>query len=224
MDGFKIHLDALFYGSEKLGIEGAEERRKTIAQLEELRAAWEPIASAGNTLLSDNTYSEAIGVVKARNMEAYELTERLVTTIEGRYANPAVLVQADVVVLELVGRQATMTQKIAKNACKTFSGNAPPEIKEPLQKSMNIYEVSLTALIEGMPGVGVYAAPTPKIAEALKKVRADWQKMLPYLDDLLNGKEMARDLQIELFRHMANEMHDLERIAHKYVEYSKHEH
>ncbi|MEM9128920.1 MAG: hypothetical protein AAGA97_04280, partial [Pseudomonadota bacterium] len=84
MDGFKIHLDALFYGSEKLGIKGAEERRKTIAQLEELRAAWEPIASAGNTLLSDNTNSEAIGVVKARNMEAYELTERLVTTIEGQ--------------------------------------------------------------------------------------------------------------------------------------------
>ena len=83
---------------------------------------------------------------------------------------------------------------------------------------MNIYEVSLTALIEGMPGVGVYAAPTPEIAEALKKVRADWQKMRPYLDDLLNGKEMARDLQIELFRHMADEMQDLEKIAHKYVE------
>ena len=46
-------LDALTVGDIFWGIEGPEERRKTLAQLEYLRAEWAPLQAAGRALLEN---------------------------------------------------------------------------------------------------------------------------------------------------------------------------
>ena len=221
-DGFDKHIDALLNGNETLGIIGGEQRRKTIAELETIKTAWAPVSKATEVLLEDPKNTDAVGIIKAKNMELFDMTNILVSDMEGQYADPAVLMQSDVLTLEIIGRQSTMSQMIAKNACKMFSGNTSDEIKSGLEQSMQIYELSMDALINGMPQMGIAPAPTDEIATALKHVRSDWAKTRPMLDTLIETGEMARDDQIEMFRHMADEMHELEEITHAYALFSKH--
>ncbi|SHG67590.1 type IV pili methyl-accepting chemotaxis transducer N-terminal domain-containing protein [Marivita hallyeonensis] len=220
--GFDKHIDALLNGNEELGIIGGEERRKTIVQLEDIRTAWGPIATATDTLLSKHDDDAAVSVIKSGNMPLFEMTNKLVSEMEGQYSDPAVLMQSDVLTLEIVGRQATMTQMIAKNACKIFSGNQSEDVRAELKQSMELYEVSLNALINGMPEVGIAPAPTEEIETALNGVLSDWQKMRPTFDTLLETGAMERDTQVEIFQHMASEMYELEDITHKYTIFSKH--
>jgi hypothetical protein len=150
------------------------------------------------------------------------MTDVLVSELEGQYSDPAELLQVDVLMLEIVGRQAMMTQKIAKNACKIWSGDSSAEVRADLEKSVSIYEVSLNALLNGMPEVGLKPAPTEEIATGLTQLMADWTEVRPTVDMVMAGS-IERDALSALFHHMADEMHKLEELSHKYVAFSKHE-
>ncbi len=220
--GFDLHIDALLHGNEELGIIGGEPRRKTIIKMEEVKSAWMPISLAAKALAENPRDTDAVQVIKAENMALFELTHVLVSDLEGEYSNPAELMQSDVLTLEIVGRQAMMSQKIAKFACQMFTGDTSEQVKAGLKEAIRLYEVSLNALINGMPEVGIQPAPTEEIKTALTHVLEDWHEMRPELEGLLNGEEMSRDRQIELYRHMIDEMHELEEVAHAYVVFSKH--
>lgn len=223
-DAFDLHHAALLNGNDTLGIVGGEERRKTIAKLDAIGLMWAEMRGAVNTILNDPKNAAAVQVIKSKNLELLEMTDILVSEVEAQYANPVALMQADALMMEIVGRQAMMTQKIAKDACKIFSGNTSAELKENLATSIGIYEMSLTALIDGMPELGIKAAPTPQIATALAEVQADWQGTRQILQALLSGATVDRDQQVYLFEHMVDEMVRLEEVLHLYVTYSKHAH
>ncbi len=222
-DGFDLRVDALLNGNDSLGIIGGEQRRKTIARIGEISAIWEDIGVAVDALLEDAQDTNAVGVIKSKNLELFDATDILVTEIEAQYANPSIITQADVLTLEIVGRQAMMTQKIAKNACKIFTGNETQKIKDDLSGSVGIYEASLNALINGMPELGLRAAPTPEIEAALVEIKSDWASVRPILDTLTNGGAIDRDTQIFLFKHMVEEMVRLEEVSHAYAENAKYE-
>lgn len=220
--GFDKHHDALLNGNEAIGIIGGEKRKKTIAELQQIGAFWSDMRDAVDSLLADQKDSAAVNVIKAKNLELFEMTDTLAAHLEGQYANPNELLQSDAILIEIVGRQAMMTQKIAKNACKIFTGNDSAEIKDHLSGSMSIYEASLDALMNGMPQLGIQAAPTPEISKGLSQVMSDWKETRPVLEKIVSGESVDRDAQVYLFRHMAEEMIRLEEIAYQYVEFSKH--
>ena len=221
-DGFDLKLDALINGNEALGIIGGEQRRKTLVKLEKLKAEWADMAAATDALLADPTNSDAVNVIKARNMELFHMTDILVSDIEAQYANPAIIVQANVLLLEIVGRQAMMTQKIAKDACKIFTGNDSQEIKDLLKGSVSIYEASLDALLNGLPELGIQPAPTPEIAQRLQDVQSDWATVRPIVDTLTSGGSVDVETQKYLFKHMVEEMVRLDELSHAYAAHSKH--
>ena len=218
--GFDTHLSALMDGDEGLGIIGGEERRKTIVKLEEIETYWGVIAESVDALMVSAANEDAVGVIKDQNLALLEMTSILVSEVEGQYADPAELMQSDVMTLEIAGRQAMMTQKIAKNACKLWSGRDSAEIHDNLENAVNIYELSLNALLNGMPEAGLMAAPNEEIADILVEVIADWAEIRPVVDGIMAGSTTEEDLA-SLFLHMADEMHKLEDLTHKYVEFSK---
>lgn len=219
-EGFDLRVEALLKGNPALGIIGGEERRKTIVRIEEVDAIWGEMAAAVDALLADHGDADAVSVIKAKNMELFDRTDLLVTEIEAQYANPSILTQANVIVLEVIGRQAMMTQKIAKNACKIFTGAGSDKVVAELQGSVQIYEASLGALLNGMPELGIQPAPTPQIAEALGQIQSDWAEVRPILDRLATGETVDRETQVFLFKHMVEEMLRFEDISHAYVEFS----
>ena len=218
--GFDVHLAALTNGDETLGIIGGEERRKTIVQLEEIKALWSEMAQSVDALMTSSDDSSAVNVIKDQNMPLFELTNILVSDLEGQYANPVELTQADVLTIEIVGRQAALTQVIAKNACKIWSGRDSAEILQDLDSAISVYETSLNALLNGMPEVGLAPAPTDEIAAGLTQVLTDWSEIRPIIDAIKGGSISEADLTY-LFRHMADEMHTLEDVTHQYVLLSK---
>ena len=217
--GFDKKWNALMNGDETLGIIGGEQRKKTIVKLESVNAVWSDMAQAVDALTANPSDSAAVNIIKSTNMELFELTDLLVTEVSAQYSNPSVLVQADALKLELVGRQAMMSQKIAKDACKIFTGNESPEIKENLSTSKAIYEATLGALLNGMPELGIQPAPTPEIASALETIQADWSSVRPILDTLVAGGMVERDQQVYLFKHLVEEMVRLEDLSHSYVDH-----
>lgn len=218
--GFDMHLSALMYGNAGLGIIGGEERRKTIVRLEEIEAYWGGMAQSVDALMVSAEDKVAVNVIKDQNLQLLEMTSILVSEVEGQYSDPADLMQLDVLTLEIAGRQAMMTQKIAKNACKLWSGRDTVEIRENLEKAINIYEISLNALLNGMPEAGLMAAPNDEIAGVLGELIADWAEIRPVVDGIVTGATTEEDLS-NLFQHMADEMHKLEDLTHQYVAYSK---
>jgi hypothetical protein len=222
-EGLDLRIDALMHGNEALGIIGGEQRKKTLVELENIRVFWSDMAAAADALLADRTDSAAVEVIKSKNLELFEMTDVLVAHIEGEYANPAVLTQADVMLLEIVGRTEMMTQKIAKDSCKIFTGNDAPEIKDRLRQSIGIYEASLDALLNGMPALGIPKAPTPEIEAMLHQVQDDWHKLTPILTTLLSGEKIDEATETYLFEHMVDETHKLEEVSHAYAEFSHHD-
>jgi hypothetical protein len=220
--GFDVHMAALRDGDADLGIIGGEERRKTLVKMDEVQYIWSDMAQAVDALLADSDDTDAVSVIKDQNMALLEKTDILLTQLEGQYANPVEIVQADVLTLEIVGRQAMMTQKIAKNVCKVWSGRDTPEIREQLTSAIGIYEIALNALINGMPEVGLRPAPTEEIADDLSGILADWKDVRPIVEAILAG-DTNEDELVYLFHHMADEMHKLEDVTHKYVVESKHD-
>ncbi len=221
--GFDRHLDALLNGNPDMGIIGGEERRKTIVKLEDIRDEWAIFAGSVDTLLAKPDDKAAITSIKAGNMPLFEKTDILVSEIEGQYSNPAELIQADAILLEIVGRQAMLTQKIAKNACKIWSGNDTQEVRDALSGSMQIYEASLGALLNGLPEMGIRPAPTPEIRESLTQLQKDWADVRWKFDAILEGQSMDASKQAALFEHMTEEMELLEKITHKYAIFAKHD-
>ncbi|MEO9517671.1 MAG: type IV pili methyl-accepting chemotaxis transducer N-terminal domain-containing protein [Paracoccaceae bacterium] len=218
--GFDMHLAALTHGDETLGIVGGEERRKTIVQLEEINALWSEMAHSVDALMTSSDNSAAVNVIKDQNMPLFELTNILVSDLEGQYANPVELTQADVLTIEIVGRQAALTQVIAKNVCKIWSGRNSAEILQDLDSAISVYETSLNALLNGMPEVGLAPAPTDEIAAGLTQVLSDWSEIRPIVD-AIKGGSISEDELTYLFRHMADEMHTFEDVTHQYVLLSK---
>lgn len=220
-DKFNKNLDALLYGNTELNIIGGETRRKTIVFLEEIRDYWAPMSGAATALAADPDDSAAVGIIKANNVPLHDLTETLVSDIAGQYSNPAELLQADALLLDIVGRQGMLTQKISKNACKVWNGEELARSTSELTGAMQMFETSLGALLHGMPDVGVKAAPTPEIASALEGVLTDWSTTRPVIDTLLSAGAIDPDDKVVLFRAMNDKMYRLEKLAHKYALYSK---
>ncbi len=222
-DKFDKNLDALLNGNVEMNIIGAETRRKTIVMLEEVRDLWAPISGAVTALVDDPSDSKAVGVIKTNNVPLFDLTNTLVSEISGQYSNPAELMQVDAILLDIVGRQGMLTQKITKNACKVWNGEQVERSTEALTGAMQIFETSLGALLNGLPEAGVQPAPTPEIATALEGVITDWNTTRPMIDTLLANGTLAAEDQVSLFRAMNDKMYRLEKLAHVYAIYSKHQ-
>ena len=219
---FTMLLDALEFGNADMGIAEAEQRKKTVLKINDLRANWQPMYNAAVSLLENPKDKAAIGLIKADNeailMQAYTLTSDL----EAQYANPAELMQSDAMLLEFAARQAVLTQKMAKISCEIWAGNRSDDRLETLTKSMSTYELTLDALLNGMPAVGLEAAPTPSIKEALQEATAAWKKTKAELTAVVADEGVNEELKGMLFHDLNLAMRDMQKIEHLYVLMSKH--
>lgn len=222
-DKFQLKLSALRDGNAEMGIVGGETRRKTIARIDDVASLWSEIDTAVTTLIESPEDQSAAGLVKGRNVDFFDVTHILVTEVSGQYSNPAIIDKAQALRLNIVSRTATMTQKIAKNVCMSVTYPDAPEFKERLQEAANIYGASLSALRNGMPEMGLQAAPTPEIDAELGTLLASWSDLKPGVDAVLAGQSMAPDAKSELFARIVVDMNKIEALMFAYKDYAKYD-
>ena len=81
----------------------------------------------------------------------------------------------DALLLDLYGRQRMLSQKLSKEVCLVARGHDLDKTQPELRATLELFETSLAAFMEGMPIAGVPKPPSEAIAEQLNKANAEWQ-------------------------------------------------
>ena len=213
---------ALREGDAEWGIPDAEHDRRILADLDSLAETWVPVQSDLLALMGDASAVDALARVKAASEELHAKSHHLQQTVTGRYANPVELLASDAILLDVAGRQAALTQKIAKEACEVWTGNRSEDRLSALSASADLFEAGIRALHDGMPELGIRAAPSPGIRFALAEVMTDWEIVRADLE-LIAAGEVEDAVKADLYARLNAKMYALEDLVHAYVEFSKRE-
>lgn len=222
-DDFALYLHGLIYGDETLKIANKEEDRVTLARLIEVSDLWDPISEAIERVLKDPNDKQALNLIKAQNVPLHDASVLLLSEVIGVYSNPIELLQADALLIQFSGRQATLTQKMAKESCKIWTGNRSEALIAEFEKTIGLYDATLNALLNGMPAVGIKAAPTPEIRAALTAEAERWQIVKATMLTVRDYAEISDETKAKAFHQLNEAMHSAKKIADLYVTYSHHE-
>ena len=218
---FDTVADALLHGNVELGIIGPEERRKTVVELEQLIADWEPVHDAALAVLENPSDAENAAIVYDASEGMYDKTYHLLANLEGEYSNPSEILATDVMLLEVVGRMAAMNQRLAFDACMVWSHAGDGHHNEDLMQTMSIYENSLTALTVGMPALGIAPPPTEEIANKLAHIGDHWSDVHNLLVRIAEGEDVTTEERGYLYHELAVKLHSVEELELLYQNYAK---
>ncbi len=92
--------------------------------------------------------------------------------------------------LDIAARQTMLSQQLVKEMCLMhLLGNQSGNI----QSSMDLFDASLNALIDGFPAAGVIAPPTQEIRNKLIEVKNIWTTLKPIAEKSAAGNVPDRD-------------------------------
>lgn len=208
-------MNALEYGDVFILIRAPEQDRRVLERIAQMNDVWHPVR-AQMIEMTDQTSKDAsfeqVTYAAAAAPRLLDITQALVGDLIGEYADPAELLAADAVGLDIVGRQRMMPQIISKTACMMAEGLNVEAVREELVEAMALYELSLSALRNGMPEVGIRPPPTDEIAADLAEISARWQTVKPLLDKLEAGETLSgqdRETIYSEMNHLTAMMNDI---------------
>ncbi len=219
-----IILEALRDGNERLHILGPEKRRRTLHDLEELAHEWEETHGAVENVLKNGHDIESAHVIDDHNLSLLNKAQILAADISGQYSDPFEITQAHAMLITIAGRQRMLTQKMAKDACEIWTGYHAEEGRADLEKTMVVYENSIIALRDGMPSLGIMAAPNETILNDLGIILDRWYVVKGNLLKLLAGEELDMDQKYEIIHDLNLELDELEHLIHDYKEFVESHH
>lgn len=208
-------LAALELGDSDYNINTAEPRTKTRAKIEGLRATWASVKAAAVDIAAEPSNSESLQIILDQNLAVLDEASDLVVELTGQYSNPVEMVQADAFLIDILGRQRMLTQQMSKDAC-AMSTNPTAQTAEALKASMGVFEASLQALMNGMPGAGIKKPPTAEISDALEMVAMSWGEVKPLLMANLDGQDVDGQHQTKIFRGLNATVPKLEKVLDLY--------
>ena len=220
-------LDALIYGDIFWGIEFPEVRRKTIAEIDALRAAWAPVQNAGFRLLDDPLSAQDAGLVSAVADSLFDRSYALLTTLDGQYSSSAEILSRDVMFIQISGRMTALNQRMALQACQLWSGpfdvdvDVDVDVAANLKQVMQDYEGSLRALTDGLPAMGILPPQTPGIADKLAEINGVWAQTAPLLALVAANEEISEQQRFDLYYQLIDEKVVLLDLVYLYQDHSK---
>lgn len=218
---FDTIIAGLEFGNDDLNIIGEETRRKTLAAIAAVHAAYDPLHAALDDIeLTGGTDEEVLNVAE-HNMEVLEAARLLVSEISGEYADPTALLQSDALTIDIAGRQRMLVQKISKEVCLITSDIYAEASLEVLSGTISMFETSLNALQFGMDGAGIAPAPTDEILAGLERVQADWVEVGSLVKEVAAGGSIDDDARAIVFTGLNKTMADMNAVVGLYTENSK---
>ena len=215
---FNTIMNGLENGSLALGIPSAEKNRVVLKSLKAVRDVWEPIDNAAQTLVADAAgKTRAAEIIATTNLDLLEATNILTSDVTGRYSDPSELTQADAMALNIAGRQPMLGHRIAKEVCGIVVGTQEGDPVAALGQSLDMYNVSLSALRDGMLEAGVNPPPNDVIREELASVSDTWQQSKPILDAIRGGMSPSAE-NVEALAQVSNGlMTDMDNVVTLYM-------
>jgi hypothetical protein len=220
---FNKIINGLEFGDEALNMKGAEERPKTLYRIAKLVENWKPMSDAAEAMVAGDMSPANLQTILDQNTAVLDEAKKLVTEINSQYANPFEIVQADAMLVDVAGRQRMLTQKMSKESCMVSNKLGTADTAAALQETMQTFNMSLMALREGMPAVGIRRPPTAAIATGLQEVSKHWTGVKPALDAILAGAELDAAAQAGKFQALNATMAKMNEVVGMYSKATKKE-
>lgn len=218
---FRQILTALVAGDESMGIIGAEGQRKTLAQITKVEALWQPFEAALDGIIAGADVETNVAYIAANNDALLAEANVLTSEVSGEYANPAEMTQASAMLVDISARQRMLTQKIAKLVCAVATGNASLGNPEDLSKAMEMYEVSLNALRNGLPEAGINPPPTPEIKVLLDASSENWAVIKTEISKVSGAGSVDIETQARIFDLLDKKLAEMIQISALYAKEAK---
>lgn len=218
---FEKIIGGLEFGDSDLGIQAAESRRMTIAKIHQTREIWTPYKTAATAVAEGENSDANLQILLEQNMTVLGSAQSLVEELVGQYSNSPTSTHANLLLIDIAGRQRMLTQKMSKEACVLASNANDADTAKSLQGTMQIFEMSLEALRHGMPELGIKAPPSPVIATGLVDVENDWKVAKPMLETVLSGRSLDADTAAHKFQALNKTMATMHQVVGLYVKYTK---
>lgn len=219
---FNRYIAGLRDDDAELGIPTAETDRKILADIEAVHAIWDPLHDVLDDVLANGPDRDEVLHVALQAKPLFEVTDHLVFLVIAEYSNPTQLLQVDAIAMDVAGRQEKLAEEIAKDACLLFMGVGDADLeREEMIAGIELFEVSLTALHDGLPEAGISPPPTEEITLLLESLRIQWDPVQPILARLGDGQEVTHAELVEIYKTMTALTDGMGEATYLYAQASK---
>ncbi len=179
----------------------AETHTIPLAKWEELNSYWNPLKAIyenalGGTLITEEEFARANGLTGEALKRANDLVVANRTAYASFLGDGAA---AEALLIDLYGRQRMLSQKLSKEVCLVSAGFNVETAQPELQATLELFDNSLNAFINGMPIAGIPTPPTRGIADQLALAKSEW--------------DAVRDIAVTVAAGNATNLSDLGRFA-----------
>ncbi|WP_342075988.1 hypothetical protein [Yoonia sp. SS1-5] len=166
-----------------------------IAEDDAVFVGWRPFDESISMILAGDRPDAYIKTMKKAQPALEFATLALLDESVNAYGEAEGATTSEILTLDLLERQDILIHKIKLQACEMAAETPSVEAKATLDDLVDLYQVSLTALTNGMPEVGI-AAPTDYAAnQVLAAASFDWRNMQPVLQSIAeNGTATSTEL------------------------------
>lgn len=98
------------------------------------------------------------------------------------------------VTVNIAGRQRMLTQRASKEVCMIAAGMEPEKHRKSLRKTVELFEMSLQALLFGNSEIEVIAPPRKEIGNQLSVVAELWGRLKPVFEQVMEGETVSPEI------------------------------
>lgn len=156
----------------------------------ELNAEWKPLEELYDAVLQGGRltageFDRAIAMTGTVTDRATDVVTALRSAYSGDLGMRGV---GAALLIDLYERQRMLGHMIAKDVCLVSRGDLSPARLASLEGTLDIFNQSLWAFVNGRPDVGVPPPATPEIAEALHAASEHWNAVTAFAAATARGR------------------------------------
>ena len=191
---FEASQEALRFGSFEMNLK-RELKPWVIAAQEPVQVAWSEYKEPLNKIMADETVAVSDVIdLQDLSLNVLKLANAAVYKTAYAYANDSEKVSlSHTITVDIAGRQRMFSQKMMKELCLIGIDTEAAHLRDSLAETTKLFDLSLTALQDGLAEAGVMAAPNDKIANGLAAVASDWAELKTITDAVLSGEPLTVD-------------------------------
>ena len=207
---------ANLYNDTLEGFKGKDDKAIN-AQIVVIEKAWKPFFKNVKTVVDGKDKDgKALDYLIGNNEALLKESNILVTKYEEGNKSQNYMEKAMVSIINLAGRQRMLTQKMTKEKLLCVKGKSENSAK--LEKTVKLFDDSLTSLMKGNTKKKISKPSNKKIKDQLDKVASIWKELKPIYE---NKKPTAKELAVVIKKNsvLLKEMNIMVKMVENETEY-----
>lgn len=171
-----------------------ENNPEIVDDLAEVAQLWAGFQAVNEDILTRKTVSDdQLSEISKINLPVLRQMHKTVGTIEKVYGSSGEVHPALALALNVSGRQRMLSQKASKEFCLVVAGVDVETSRAALKDTVELFEASLSGLINGDAAKALAPAPTPEILAQLQLVQQMWEPLHTVFLKVVAGDDASAD-------------------------------